>query len=82
VVPLVMLLVPLPVGLFSRTGRRALTVTLAVFAAVLIVQSIVVASSSPDRLPAAYWVVQVVSLAVGLTLARLGGVLRARRATA
>jgi lipid-A-disaccharide synthase-like uncharacterized protein len=81
VVPVAMLLVALPAGLFAHTLRQALAITLAVFAALLIVQSIVVASSSTDALPAVYWIVQVVSLAVGLALLRLGVFLRSRRAT-
>lgn len=51
-IPLAMLLIPLPVGLLARSRRQALTITLAVYASLLIVQSIVVASFR-KRLPAA-----------------------------
>jgi ABC-type Fe2+-enterobactin transport system substrate-binding protein len=46
-----MLLVALPAGLLARSPRRALTITLGVFGSLLIVQSIVVASSSTDPHP-------------------------------
>ena len=80
-VPVAMLLVALPAGLLARSRTRALTITLAVFAALLIVQSIVVASSSTGALVLAYWIVQILSLAAGLALLRLGVFLRARKAT-
>lgn len=78
-IPLAMLLIPLPVGLLARSRRQALTITLAVYASLLIVQSIVVASSASDSLPPAYWLVQMLSLGVGLALLHLGLLLRARR---
>jgi hypothetical protein len=55
-------------GLRSSTWRRAAMITVAVFIAVLVVQTILVASD--ESIGWIYWMVQVVSLAVGLAIAR------------
>jgi hypothetical protein len=67
-------------GWFCRTTRQAVIVLLAAFALVLAVQSVVVATSSGDGLPLAYWAVQAAALAGGLALLWLGIRLRDRKA--
>lgn len=77
-IPVVMLLLGLPIGRFCQSTRQAVVVLLAVFLAVLFIQSIAVFSAADDGIPLAYWLVQIASLAGGLLLLWGGVELRRR----
>jgi hypothetical protein len=73
-VQIAMLVCGIATGLACRSWRQAMVITLAVFAAVLAVQTPVVASDDGFRTAAdviIYCVIQAVSLAVGLGVARV-----------
>lgn len=77
-IPVAMLLLGVPAGRFCRTTRQALATLLAVFATILVVQTIIVTNASNDGVPLTYWLVQIASLAGGLLLLWVGIALRRR----
>jgi len=66
-------------GLKCRTWKQAVLIILAVFAAVMVPQTIAVGSEAGEDLGPIYWLIQLVSVGVGLGIARLVINLRARR---
>ncbi len=72
-VQLAMLLFTFPIGYFVRRSQRtALLATTALALVLLIPQTIWVNADNPDEPNAGYWVIQLISLAVGLGLTLLG----------
>ncbi len=79
-VQLAMLLFGFPIGYFvSRSKRAALLVTTAVALVLLIPQTFWVNSDNPSDINDGYWLIQVISLAVGLGLTLLGRRVRQNR---
>ncbi len=79
-VQLAMLLFGFPIGYFvSRSQRAALLVTTAVALVLLIPQTFWVNSDNPSDINDGYWLIQVISLAVGLGLTLLGRRVRQNR---
>jgi hypothetical protein len=70
-----------PIGWFSPTLRRALTIYLCLWAVVFPIQTIVVFSESGSDDNAMYWVFNALILGAGIGLNRLGTVLAERRRT-
>ena len=68
-----------PIGFFSPTRRRALTVYLCLWAVVFPVQTIVVFSESGSDDNAMYWVFNALILGLGIGLNRCGALLAERR---
>lgn len=72
-VQLAMLLFGVPIGYFvSRSQQTALLVTTAVAVVILIPQTIWVNSDNPKDINDGYWLIQAITLAVGLGLTLLG----------
>ncbi len=79
-VQLAMLLFGFPIGYFvSRSQQVALLVTTAVALVILIPQTIWVNSDNPNDINGGYWIIQAITLAVGLGLTLLGRSLRRKR---
>ncbi len=79
-VQLAMLLFGFPIGYFvSRSQQVALLVTTAVALVILIPQTIWVNSDNPNDINGGYWIIQAITLAVGLGLTLLGHRLRQNR---
>ena len=79
-VQLAMLLFSIPIGYFvSRSQQVALLVTTAVALVILIPQTIWVNSDNPNDINGGYWIIQAITLAVGLGLTLLGRRLRQNR---
>jgi hypothetical protein len=76
---IVAILVAGPLGYLTAKPRTGVTAYLAIWALVLPLQTIVVNSENSDDLNWQYVVVQVLVLAFGLGLNRLGTALRHRR---
>ncbi len=72
-VQMAMLLFGFPIGFFGRWSRRsALVVTTALFLIILIPQTVLVSADNPDEPNLGYWIIQAITLAVGLALTLLG----------
>ena len=79
-VQLAMLLFGFPIGYFlSRSQQVALLVTTAVAVVLLIPQTMWVNSDNPNDINGGYWIIQAITLAVGLGLTLLGRRLRQNR---
>ena len=79
-VQLAMLLFGFPIGYFlSRSQQVALLVTTAVALVILIPQTMWVNSDNPNDINGGYWIIQAITLAVGLGLTLLGRRLRQNR---
>jgi len=75
-----MLLFGFPIGYFlSRSQQVALLVTTAVALVILIPQTMWVNSDNPNDINGGYWIIQAITLAVGLGLTLLGRRLRQNR---
>ena len=68
-----------PIGFFSPTRRRALTIYLCLWAVVFPVQTLVVFSESGSDDNALYWVFNALILGLGIGLNRCGALLAERR---
>jgi hypothetical protein len=78
-----MLLLTFPIGYFVRSSQRtALLATTALAVVLLIPQTIWVNADNPDDINASYWMIQLISLAVGLGLTLLGRRLARTRGSA
>jgi len=70
-----------PLGYFCRSRRKGLVIWLLAVAVTLPIQTLWILSDSPDDVNnVSYWVIQALTLAVGLGLNALGARLRERRA--
>lgn len=69
-----------PLGYFCRSRRKGLVIWLLAVAVTLPIQTLWILSDSPDDVNVGYWVIQALTLAVGLGLNALGARLRERRA--
>ena len=79
-VQLAMLLFGFPIGYFlSRSQQVALLVTTAVALVLLIPQTMWVNSDNPNDINGGYWIIQAITLAVGLGLTLLGRKLGQKR---
>jgi hypothetical protein len=70
-----------PIGWFSPTRRRALTIYLCLWAVVFPIQTIVVFSENGSDDNAMYWVFNALILGAGIGLNQLGTALAERRRT-
>jgi hypothetical protein len=68
-----------PIGFFSPTHRRPLTIYLCLWAVVFPVQTIVVFSENGSDDNAMYWVFNTLILGLGIALDRCGALLAERR---
>jgi hypothetical protein len=68
-----------PIGFFSPTRRRALTIYLCLWAAVFPIQTIVVFSENGNDNNAMYWIFNALILGLGIGLNRCGALLAERR---
>lgn len=71
-----------PIGYFTQTRKRGLTIYLLGWAVVFPIQTLVVFSAADSGDDALYWVFNAVILAAGIGLNLLGSRFRDRRATA
>jgi hypothetical protein len=81
-VQIAMLVCGIAAGLLCKSWKQAVVVIGAVFAVGLVPQTISVAHMKGEDIGPIYWAIQVVSLAVGLGLARLLLTRRLRRSVA
>jgi hypothetical protein len=65
-VQIAMLVCGIAAGLVSKSWRQAAVITAAVFTAVLVPQTLMVASRTDEDITVGYWVIQALSLTVGL----------------
>jgi hypothetical protein len=70
-----------PIGFFSPTRRRPLTVYLCLWALVFPIQTVVVFSENGSDNNAMYWVFNTLILGLGIALNRCGALLAKRRRT-
>ena len=68
-----------PLGYFLQSRKKGLVIWLLAVAVTLPVQTLWILSDSPDDVNVGYWVIQALTLAVGLGLNALGARLRERR---
>lgn len=78
-VQIAMLVCGVAAGLKCRTWKQAALIILAVFVVVMVPQTIAVGSDAGENLGPIYWLIQLVSIGVGLGIARLLINRRARR---
>jgi len=74
------LLFAAPLGYFCKTRRQGLAFYGLLTAVLLPIQTLWILSDSPDDINDGYWLIQVLTLAVGIGLNALGARLRERRA--
>lgn len=79
-VQIAMLVCGVATGLTCRSWRQATVITLVVFAVAMVPQTIAVGSDANEDLGPIYWLIQAVSLAIGLGIARFLLGRRQRRA--
>jgi len=77
-----MLVCGIAAGLLSKSWRQAAAITAAVFVAVLVPQTIIVESRTDEDITVGYWVIQALSLTVGLGIAAALVAVRHRRRNA
>lgn len=82
-VQIAMLVCGVATGIACRSWRQIVVITLAVFAVGLAVQTPIVLESDDTAVDVvSYWIIQAVSLAIGLGIARVVFRRRARRSAA
>ena len=79
-VQIAMLVGGVATGLLCKTWKQAAIIVGAVFAVGLVPQTIAVANTKGEDIGVIYWVIQIVSLAAGLGLARFLVARRQRQA--